>query len=552
MGGAKITGLGTPTTGTDATTKTYVDGILGSATDAATSAAAALASEEAAAATYDAFDDRYLGSKASDPSVDNDGNALLTGAIYWNTTSDILKIYTGAAWSTAAFDTSGALIASNNLSELTDADAAISNLGITATATELNYVDGVTSPIQTQLGTKAPTASPTFTGVPAAPTATTGTNTTQIATTAFVQTEVAGAVTTPTHTTTTGAAQTVDFSNEYQTIDTASPVTTLTFSSSSAIQDVNVLVDLGGVGFDLSVASYSSVSFSVTSQEATPSSVAFNTDGTKMYVVGITNKTVYQYTLTIGFDLSTASYDSVSLAVSGQDSAPVSIAFNTDGTKMYILGQSNGSIFQYTLSTGFDVSTASYDSVSLSVSSQDLTPQGLAFNTDGTKMFMVGSVTDTVYQYTLTTGFDLSTASYDSVSLSVSGQDTSPRDIAFNTDGTKMFMVGTFTADVFEYTLTTGFDLSTASYASVSFSTNTQDANPLGIAFSSTGNKMFLMGYSNATVYQYSTTTLDSLVLPTSAISNINPQEGLNSYKFATVDSGTSYFLVSKAEGLGS
>jgi hypothetical protein len=64
--------------------------------------------------------------------------------------------------------------------------------GITATVTELNYTDGVTSAIQTQLNEKAALASPTFTGTPAAPTATAGTNTTQLATTAFVQTALGG------------------------------------------------------------------------------------------------------------------------------------------------------------------------------------------------------------------------------------------------------------------------------------------------------------------------------------------------------------------------
>lgn len=67
----------------------------------------------------------------------------------------------------------------------------LSSFGITATATELNYTDGVTSNIQTQLNTKAALASPTFTGTPKAPTATAGTNTTQLATTAFVTTAVA-------------------------------------------------------------------------------------------------------------------------------------------------------------------------------------------------------------------------------------------------------------------------------------------------------------------------------------------------------------------------
>ena len=69
-----------------------------SATAADVSADAALVSELAAAATYDAFDDRYLGAKAADPTLDNDGNALLTGALYWNTVSNLMKAYDGAAW----------------------------------------------------------------------------------------------------------------------------------------------------------------------------------------------------------------------------------------------------------------------------------------------------------------------------------------------------------------------------------------------------------------------------------------------------------------------
>jgi len=75
----------------------------------------------------------------------------------------------------------------------TTAAAALTTLGLTATAAELNFTDGVTSSIQTQIDLKAPLASPALTGTPTAPTATAGTNTTQVATTAFVQTEVSTA-----------------------------------------------------------------------------------------------------------------------------------------------------------------------------------------------------------------------------------------------------------------------------------------------------------------------------------------------------------------------
>ena len=130
MGASKITGMADPTANQDATTKIYVDTILGSAIAAATSAAAAAVSETnagnsataaagsataaagsatAAAASYDSFDDRYLGPKVSDPALDNDGNPLLTGALYFNTTTSEMRVYTGATWLTAYLPASGYL-----------------------------------------------------------------------------------------------------------------------------------------------------------------------------------------------------------------------------------------------------------------------------------------------------------------------------------------------------------------------------------------------------------------------------------------------------------
>jgi DNA-binding beta-propeller fold protein YncE len=224
-----------------------------------------------------------------------------------------------------------------------------------------------------------------------------------------------------------------------------------------------------------------------------------------MYMTGGSGDTIDQYTLSTGFDLSTASYDSVSLHVSSQDSSPRSVEFNTDGTKMYLLGSSSVSIHQYSLSTGFDLSTASYDSVSFSVFSQGSSPLDITFNSDGTKIFLAEDTTDTIYRYSLSTAFDLSTASYDSISFSVSSQDISPRDVELNPDGTKMYVLGVVNNKVFQYSLSTAFDISTASYDSVSFSVGSQDASPLGLAFSTDGTKMYLVGNSNDTIYQYST-----------------------------------------------
>ena len=102
----------------------------GSATSAASAQTAAEAARDATLAAYDSFDDRYLGAKTSDPSVDNDGNALVAGALYFNSVDGAMKLYTGSAWVAAYVSGSGYLASANNLSDLANAATARTNLGL--------------------------------------------------------------------------------------------------------------------------------------------------------------------------------------------------------------------------------------------------------------------------------------------------------------------------------------------------------------------------------------------------------------------------------------
>ena len=106
-----------------------------SATSAGTAQTAAEAARDAALAAFDSFDDRYLGQKSSDPTVDNDGNALVAGTLYFNTTDEVMKVYEGSAWVAAYASLSGALLSANNLSDLNSAGAARTNLGLGTAAT---------------------------------------------------------------------------------------------------------------------------------------------------------------------------------------------------------------------------------------------------------------------------------------------------------------------------------------------------------------------------------------------------------------------------------
>jgi len=260
----------------------------------------------------------------------------------------------------------------------------------------------------------------------------------------------------------------------------------------------------GSTSYDLVEGSYSGKSFLV-SETSSPTGAGFKPDGTKMYVTSASGDNVYQYTLSTAWDVSTASYDSVVFNLTSQDGTPEGVAFNDDGTVMYVLGANNDTVFQYTLSTAYDISTASYASKSLSLASQGTGMQGFYIKPDGTSLYAQDASSDTVYQYSLSTAYDVSTGSYASKSFSVSSQDSVPRGVSFKSDGTKMYIAGETSDAVYQYSLSTAWDVSTASYDSVVLSAASQTNSCYDITFDPSGLIMYITSLSGQTIYQYST-----------------------------------------------
>ena len=228
--------------------------------------------------------------------------------------------------------------------------------------------------------------------------------------------------------------------------------------------------------------------------------MTFNNDGTKMFVTGHIGDDVNEYKLSTAFDISTAEYED-NFSTKTEDSQSRDVKFNQDGTKMFVLGQFNIVVCEYTLSTGFDLS-----STVTFIDCKSVSPVGfaeeLAFNPDGTKMFVLDNTGNDVNEFKLTTGFDVSTASYVQT-FSVNTQENDPTGFAFTYGGTKMFVTGWTGDDVNEYKLTTAFDISTATFVDSYAIADSVENKPSSLTFSADASKMFILGRDDNEVHEY-------------------------------------------------
>ena len=255
--------------------------------------------------------------------------------------------------------------------------------------------------------------------------------------------------------------------------------------------------------FTLEKAYYSGISFSVAAKETAPMGIAFRTTGLKMYVIGETSDAAHEYNLSTAWDISTATF-SQSFSVSAQDSRPDDLAFSSDGTRMFFPGVTGVAINEYGLSTAWDISTASFTQ-SFSVVAEGDTPVGLAFKTDGTKMFTVDPAASNtkVFEYSLSATWDVSTATFVQ-SFNIAGQNQNPGGVAFSTSGTRMFVTAASGGEreINEYGLSTAWDISTASFVRV-LSVSDQDTQPDAVTFDTNGTRMYVVGVGNKKIYQY-------------------------------------------------
>ena len=293
------------------------------------------------------------------------------------------------------------------------------------------------------------------------------------------------------------------------------------------------------INANISSATYSNKSFNFSTQDNGLRSVFFKTDGTSMYSIGGSGN-INQYTLSTAWDVSSASYANKNFSVSGFEGSPEGLYIKPDGTKAYYVGKQQDTVRRLSLSTAWDISTASYDGNGISVAGQENALTDIWFKPDGTRMYVIGTTNDTVYQYTLSTAWDETTAS-NTASFSVASQGGGPSGVTFNTAGTKLYVAGESSAGVSQYTLSTAWDVSTASYDSVLLDVSSTVGGVQGAVFGDNGSKIYVSGQSASTVYQYTNGTISYSTSTTWANSTTNDefyalQQALSAQAFNRMD----------------
>ena len=266
--------------------------------------------------------------------------------------------------------------------------------------------------------------------------------------------------------------------------------------------------------WDISTSVFLNSKSVVTASTHATTGLYIRSDGLKMYVVnnsringsgiGSESNEIYEFNLSIAWDITTASFVQL-FDVDANTSSPVGVFFRPDGTRMFIVKGDVGStrIHQYNLSTPWNISTASFDITTIDLSSILSTPTDLFFRSDGLKAYISDAGNDSIHEFNLSSAWNITNPSLSFVqSKNINAQDTFSTGVFFKPDGLKMFVTGATNDRVYEYNLSTAWNVSTAVFFQ-SILVSAQDTAPSSVFFKPDGLKLFITGQTNGRVYSY-------------------------------------------------
>ncbi len=287
-----------------------------------------------------------------------------------------------------------------------------------------------------------------------------------------------------------------------------------------------------GTAYNFSSAITLEDTYAAPTIERAPHGMVFNNDGTKFFVVGSSLDMVSEIALSVPYDISTGNLTN-GLYINVDEANPTGLAFNSSGTILYVIGNDVDGIIEYALSSAFDLSSTVTKSgpfaVNIAVTNNENSPRDLVFNADGSKLFVLGNRRDRVFQFDLGTNYDLSSLATDYAGeYDINSIDTAPQGFAFNNDGTKFYIAGNSDDDINEFTLENAFDVTSGTITnSNTYSIATEETTILDVVFNADGSRFYISGSNGDDMNQYYTKGL----LPET------PNDG-------TIDDTTNPFLI--------
>ena len=237
--------------------------------------------------------------------------------------------------------------------------------------------------------------------------------------------------------------------------------------------DLNKSVDITTVWFNQR-------QLNVEPLDNSPQGVAISEDGRYLFMIGNQLNLIFRFDLFKPFQASSGVQIQL-FSVGAQEVTPLGLTMTRDGTKFYIIGDAR-IIYEYDMTTPFDLNTASFSGNSLDVTTEDGNIDGLSLSEDGTELFFVGIDNDIVVHYTLSIAFDISTGAFVE-NFDISSQDTTPRDIFMSPSGVRFAVLGEQNLQIFIYKTITPFSLAGAIYTGLSFDISFT-TNPRGLTYS--------------------------------------------------------------------
>ena len=310
---------------------------------------------------------------------------------------------------------------------------------------------------------------------------------------------------------------------------------------------ISTAIDIRGLTDD-------AIKFNFAPQHSLPRSIEIKTDGTKLYMTGSSSggtPGVYQYTLSSPYDLSSMAYDNTLLDLTAIGNTPITFDFKPDGTKLWVIETST--IYQFSLSTSWDIGTATLDA-SYSGTLVGSTIYGMAFDDAGTKLIVQSG--DFLREYVMSNPYDLTDLTYNNVIYQLPVAVGECRDIEFTTDGKGLVLTDRGNDKIWQFELGTSYDITTISNQirsyTVSVLAGTTNIQPTGLALGNDNTKLYMLNQGNDQVYQFTIGNYDGWEITDisadvtgydNKLLNVGTQEGTpHAIQFST--DGTEFYAV--------